>query len=325
MKAEDIQVLAKDGWYRGRRIDGQLVETHISWVIIGHKWVYKIKKPIKLSFLDYTSLAARALYCDEEIQLNSRFSSIYIRSCPITWFDGKWVMDGKRGVLHDYAVLMKRLPETFRMDKVLRDGGGEATLIRKLAKKVALFHRRQPEEDVSFRLDEARDLFNDILNPGYKHTSGQQKFLQQAVAWSDAFLRKHQQRLAERVRLGWVRDLHGDLHTGNVFLTDPPVIFDCIEFSKSIRTIDMLYEVAFICMDLERYGRADWSAVFLQTYLSGNPVLNTDEDEDIFRYYKSLRANIRAKVLGLASSGDGEKKADQQAYLRLMEFYMQQG
>ncbi|MDN3689433.1 phosphotransferase [Cyclobacterium jeungdonense] len=323
MKTEDVQKLADEGLYLGRRIGGKLLETHISWVILTDKWAFKIKKPVKLSFLDYSALESRGHFCKEEILLNSRFSSIYIRCCPITWMEEKWVMDGKRGTVHDYAVLMKRLPEAFRMDKMLQDGKGSEALIDQLAKKVALFHRKQPAEDSPFDLNKAKGLFNDILNPTIRYTNSQRKFLEKAVRWSNAFLEAHSERFSERVRLGWVRDLHGDLHAGNVFLTDPPVLFDCIEFSKPIRTIDLLYEVAFLCMDLERYGKEDWSALFLETYLHRIPVLDSELDGPIFNYYKCLRANVRAKVLGLDPSDSTEKQEKQNAYFRLMEGYMQ--
>lgn len=324
MKAEDVYKLAKEGLYLGRRMEGKVLETHISWIILTEKWAFKIKKPIALSFLDYSSLESRGYFCKKEILLNSRFTSIYIRSCPITWVEGNWVMDGKRGTVHEYAVLMKRLPETYRMDKVLQEGKGSEMLIEKLAKKVAFFHRKQPAEDSPFDIREAKGLFNDILNPSIRYTSSQRKFLEKAVLWSNAFLDAHRERLSERAQMGWVRDLHGDLHAGNVFLTNPPVLFDCIEFSKSIRTIDLLYEVAFLCMDLERYGKADWSALFLATYLHWIPVLDPDRDAPIFNYYKCLRANVRAKVLGLDSSDSKEKQKQQKAYFQLMEAYMRE-
>lgn len=324
MKTDDVQKLADEGLYLGRRIGGRLLETHISWVILTDKWAFKIKKPVKLSFLDYSTLESRGHFCNEEILLNSRFSSIYIRCCPITWMGGNWVMDGKRGTVHDYAVLMKRLPDAYRMDKMLQEGKGSEMLMNQLAKKIALFHRKQAAEDMPFDLIKAKGLFNDILNPAIRHTSSQRKFLERAVHWSNAFLEAHRERFSERVRLGWVRDLHGDLHAGNVFLTNPPVLFDCIEFSKPIRTIDLLYEVAFLCMDLERYGKADWATLFLATYLHRVPVLDSERDGPIFNYYKCLRANVRAKVLGLDPSDSAEKQEQQNAYLRLMERYMQQ-
>ncbi|WP_162342966.1 phosphotransferase [Cyclobacterium salsum] len=324
MKTEEVHKLANEGLYLGHRMDGTVLETHISWIILTGKWAFKIKKPVTLSFLDYSALASRGHFCKEEILLNSRFSSIYVRCCPITWVEGNWVMDGKRGTVHDYAVLMRRVPEAYRMDKMLQDGEGSEVLIEKLAKKVAVFHRKQPAEESPFDLNQAKEIFSDILDPSIRYTSSQRKFLEKAVRWSNAFLEANSERFSERARLGWVRDLHGDLHAGNIFLTDPPVIFDCIEFSKSIRTIDLLYEVAFLCMDLERYGKADWSALFLKTYLHRIPVLDYERDGPIFNYYKCLRANVRAKVLGLDPSDSAEKQEQQQAYFRLMERYMQQ-
>ena len=111
MKAKDIQKLASEGLYLGRKVNGQVLETHISWLIISQKWVFKIKKPVKLSFLDYSTLESRAHFCEKEIQLNGRFSSIYIRrlsGLPGMKEVGYWM--AKKGTVYDYAVLMKRYP-----------------------------------------------------------------------------------------------------------------------------------------------------------------------------------------------------------------------
>ena len=141
-----------------------------------------------------------------------------------------------------------------------------------------------------------------------------------------AFWKKHEQRFKERARLGWVRDLHGDLHTGNVFLTDPRVIFDCIEFSKRIRTIDFLYEVAFICIGFGAFWQgALGNLFFLETYLKSIPVFEPDKDEAIFTYFKCLRANVRAKVLGLdPARNKTEKRSPKSLLFQLMEQYMKQ-
>ncbi|WP_375583391.1 phosphotransferase [Cyclobacterium xiamenense] len=322
MKTEEVQQVAREGFYNGRRMEGQLIETHISWIILTGKWVFKLKKPLKLSFLDYSTLASRAHYCMEEVRLNSRFSAIYDRCCPITHLDGQWYMDGKRGTVQEYAVVMKRLPEARRMDKLLAEGKVTDLQVKKLAEKVALFHRRQPAERIPFDLGEAKALFADVLNPSIRYTTEHRKFLQAAVRWSDAFLEAHQQRLAERAELGWVRDLHGDLHAGNVFLTEHPVIFDCIEFSKRMRTIDLLYEVAFLCMDLERFGQDRLADLFLESYLARIPILDPHRDAPLFTYFKCLRANVRAKVLGLNPSP--KSRREQAGYLALMESYLRQ-
>jgi len=322
MKTEEVQQVAREGIYKGRRIEGQLIETHISWIILSEKWVFKLKKPIKLSFLDYSTLASRAHFCREEIRLNSRFSAIYDRYCPITHLDGNWYLDGKRGTVREYAVVMKRQPEEYRMDKLLRQGKVTEQQVKKLAEKVALFHRRQPAEMVPFQLKAAKALFADILNPSLRYTAEQRAFLKEAIRWSDSFLETHRKRLAERVQLGYVRDLHGDLHAGNVFLSDKPVLFDCIEFSKTIRTIDLLYEVAFLCMDLERYGEDSLADLFMESYLKRVPIQDNERDASILTYYKCLRANVRAKVLGMNPTP--ERRKEQACYLALMERYLRQ-
>ncbi len=322
MKTEEVQQVAREGIYKGRRIEGQLIETHISWIILSEKWAFKLKKPIKLSFLDYSTLASRAHFCREEVRLNSRFSAIYDRCCPITHLNGNWYLDGKRGTVREYAVVMKRQPEEYRMDKLLKQGKVTEQQVKKLAEKMALFHRRQPAEMVPFQLTAAKALFADIVNPSLRYTAEQRTFLKEAVRWSDSFLETHRGRFKERVQLGYVRDLHGDLHAGNVFLSEKPVLFDCIEFSKNIRTIDLLYEVAFLCMDLERYGEDSLAGSFMETYLKRIPILDTGRDASIFTYYKCLRANVRAKVLGMNPTP--ERRKEQACYLALMERYLRQ-
>lgn len=96
-----------------------------------------------------------------------------------------------------------------------------------------------------------------------------------------------------------MRDVHGDLHSGNIFLYREPVLFDCIEFNDQYRQIDVLYEIAFLCMELEFFGKKSLSAYLLKQYLKRFPCVESPEDKKIFTYYKCLRANVRAKVIAL--------------------------
>jgi aminoglycoside phosphotransferase family enzyme len=125
--------------------------------------------------------------------------------------------------------------------------------------------------------------------------------LREALKWNERFLKKHAGRFHARIDRGFKRDVHGDLHSGNIFLYKKPILFDCIEFNDSFRQIDVLYEVAFLCMDLEGYGMKDLANKFLQTYNSIFESFEVYEDFEIFNYFKCLRANIRAKVNALAA------------------------
>ena len=256
MKAEEVKVLAKEGKFRGEALKGKLVETHISWILLSGDYAFKIKKPLKLSFLDYSTLALRKHYCLQEIELNSRFSDIYLSVEEIRKNGNAWTIGEKEGDLQDHVVCMKRLPSEKKMDKLLAAGEVGEKEIRQLAAAVATFHQRQAPVNPSFDLGKARELFNDISSVAepLEEAVGKKavKNLQEIITWSDRFLEANAGRFSERIANGWVRDLHGDLHSGNVFLMDKPVLFDCIEFNAEIRTTDILYELAFLSMDLEK-------------------------------------------------------------------------
>lgn len=136
--------------------------------------------------------------------------------------------------------------------------------------------------------------------------------------------------MTERTAKGFARDGHGDLHTGNIFLLDTPQPFDCIEFNDDIRQIDVLNDIAFLCMDLEAFERKDLSERFLHSYLRLFPARETEEDNQLFLYYKSYRANVRAKINSLkahAATTPEEKTsamADARKYLDLMNGYLRE-
>lgn len=335
MTDSDIRQLAANGVFQGHPLQGQVEETHISWVILGRKNAFKIKKPLKLSFLDFSSLRLRKQGCAREVSLNRRFTNIYKGVLPVRRQDEQWFMGGETGKIADYAVQMDRLASSRRMDKMLEKGKVSAGNMQALAEVVATFHRSAKKINRGFELQTASRLFGDILET--KQTvedlvsPAAAEFLEKAIDHSNRFLEKHQQRLQQRVTLGFKRDLHGDLHSGNIFLYKNPVLFDCIEFDDSFRQIDVLYEIAFLCMDLEAAGMHRLVPPFLETYSARFPCFITKEDEAIFGYYKCLRANVRAKVhaVGAQQAGGREQLETHvsrlKKYLELMQSYFSMG
>lgn len=313
-------------------LKAKMEETHISWVLLGKKDVFKIKKPLKLSFLDFSTLALRKKNCERELRLNNRFTGIYLAVVPVQCYDGQWYIDGRHGKVVDYAVHMKRMASSKRMDKMLGSGKVSEAGIHALAKTVAAFHREAVTIDEPFDLPTARKLFNDLaeveaivqktLKPEQAAVIGQ------SIRWSNVFLEKHGPRMQQRIEQGFRRDVHGDLHSGNIFLYKKPVLFDCIEFNDAYRQIDLLYEIAFLCMDLEASGRTGLAKYFLNEYNRLLPCLLEKEDQRIFNYYKCLRANVRAKVHGIGARNAAtkeEKKSHMSEigkYLDLMKGYM---
>ncbi|MBS1523546.1 MAG: hypothetical protein JST50_21265 [Bacteroidetes bacterium] len=232
------------------------------------------------------------------------------------------------GDIADYAVVMKRMKVTLQMDNLLKSKKVTTSMVISLARKIAAFH--QGAEVISGKYDVAslQKRFNDMAVIEYMPDKIHSQIIQKAIKYSDNFLSHHKNIFLQREAEGFVRDVHGDLHTGNVFLYRDPVIFDCIEFNDDMRMIDVLDEVAFLCMDLESYGRKDLSDLFYKYYLEFSGAKTTETTELIFRYFKLYRANIRAKVSMIASQNDLNKRrhiSDNSTidrYLNLIQAYL---
>lgn len=324
--------LASSGFVAGTPLAGKLEETHISWVILTRKFPYKIKKTIRLSFLDFSTLALRKRYCELEVSLNSRFSNIYLRTDEIRLDDRHWHIGSGEGKLMDYCVVMKRLAQSKKMQSRLQRNAVAPNDMAALAAEVAEFHKRAKKIFTPFKLDTAKSTFNNIeeIRAFTTQHIGKEfaNVITRAIAWSDHFLEKYQAIIGGRIEAGFLRDVHGDLHSGNIFLYRRPVLFDCIEFNDAYRQIDVLYEVAFLCMDLESFQARQLSRVFLKEYNNHMNCFRQKEDKDLFNYFKCLRANIRAKVHAVsACQADTAAEfalhvADTTRYLMLMNEYM---
>jgi uncharacterized protein len=332
MKEDDVILLAKEGVYKGKRLKGRIEETHISWVVLCKGVVFKIKKPIKLAFLDFSTLSKRKEMCYNELILNKRFTNIYQAVVPIRLINAKFVVGDSAGKIVDYAVQSRRLDTSRRMDNVLKINHVSPEDVLSLAKVVSMAHRKCPLVNTGFNLRQARKLFNDIRQESlyiFKNAgSFYESIIRKSFHWNNLFLKKHQNRLRERIAEGFKRDVHGDLHCGNIFTYRKPIVFDCIEFNESFRQIDVLYEVAFLCMDLEAYRKSRLAKMFISEYNRLFECISVPEDKKIFNYFKCLRANVRAKVhaLGARQSDTENERTEHMAqakkYLLLMKRYM---
>lgn len=309
-----------------------LISTHISWVLLGPEHVYKIKKPVSLGFLNFSTLESRQKYCGLEVDLNRRLApDMYLGVLPIRSAENRYYIGDGPGEIVDYAVHMKRMDDSRQLDVLLEKGTLPASAIISLAGIIARFHLDAPKvsepEDWKELYREFADILN--MNPILKTHFGKEmeKFMEAAVQWSSGFLQGRQGRIKERNKLGFVIEGHGDLHCRNIFLLDPPVIFDCIEFNEEFRQLDMLNEVAFLCMDLERFGRADLAELFCEHYFEKVPCLNGKADEELFLFYKLHRANVRIKVhaIGLKELEEEQVVLSEiqqiQGYMRLFREY----
>lgn len=310
MNRDDIRELAVNGLGDGQPVDGTVIETHISWVILTANHAFKIKKPVRFSFLDFSTLERREHYCRREVALNRRLTDIYLDVVPIYHAGGAFILGGVGAVPVDYAVRMRKMDPAIEMSRLLPGGQVSPAQIEKLADILAEFHARATVVRRPFEAREMRENFNDLRTTEglilRKLGKGYAEICERAIDYSDRFLAQSGSLLALRVADGFRRDLHGDFHAGNVFLSNPPIIFDCIEFNDSMREIDILDEVAFLCMDLEASGRHDLSEQFVNAYTERINLRLSDEELSLFSYFKIYRANVRAKVTALRQGGERE-------------------
>lgn len=309
------------------------IETHISWILLCGHMVYKIKKPLLYSFLDFSTLERRKYYCTREIELNKRLTeNIYLDVQPVREIaDGFYIGNEEPGEIIDYAVRMRRVDNNRQMNLLLLDDKVTASDLQNLAKKIASFHDRATiiyQKDLMDIQKKFTDLGNesDFLKERLNIQS--EEIIGRAIKTSNAFMQNSRLLLAGRQKAGFFRDCHGDLHSRNIFLLPDPQPFDCIEFNDDYRQIDVLNEVAFLCMDLDAFDRQDLSDIFLNYYNRFFNSMKTVEDYHLFVYYKSYRANVRAKVNSLrarSTINNTERKlclSETNKYLKLMDQYI---
>jgi len=282
------------------RYDFELVETHISWVLLGESVVYKIKKPVDFGFLDYTTVEKRRFYCEKEVELNSRLSKeIYLGVSRVVERDGELLIDGDGDVI-DYAVKMKRMPQDRMMNVLIENGKIKQSHIVALAKKIADFHLHAETNDYisSFgsvetnklntdeNFEQTRDAVGEFLT-AYQYNS--------IKDYTNRFYEEQQHLFERRIRDKKIKDCHGDLYSRNICIIDESTIFvyDCIEFNERFRYSDVASDVAFLLMDLENYERYDLSGLFLDEYIHFS---NDRGIADIVNFYKIYRAYVRGKI-----------------------------
>jgi uncharacterized protein len=278
----------------------QLVETHISWVILTGRFAYKIKKPIKLEFLDFSSLERRKFFCNEELRLNRGWApDIYLDVVPICGSFKEPVVGGDGSPI-EYAVKMLQFPQIAQLDAQLDAGLLVDADMIELAEMIASHHGSAP---VIERLA-TEDAIESIRHPMLEniehlksHISRDQ--LQGLASWTGNKLRMLQATLMQRQKDGFIRECHGDLHLRNlVRLRSGIVAFDCVEFSAELRNVDVISDVSFLAMDLVSRDRQDLAYVFINRYLE---CTGDYAGMAVFGLYFVYHALIRAKVAAIRS------------------------
>ena len=308
----------------------RLIETHISYVILTGEYAYKIKKAVRLGFLDFGTLAFRRRFCDEELRLNRRLApALYLDVVAITGTPDEPVIGGSAAIL-EYAVRMRQFADGMLLSDVLDRDELTNAHIDALAVEVADFHGRSPAATMEERHGEPES----VLEPALANFAeiaplvveiSERATLEALKAWIGNEYSAVRQALERRRRDGMIRECHGDLHLGNIALVDGAVtIFDCIEFNASMRWIDTMSDVAFTVMDLEQRRRGDLAYRFLTAYLERS---GDYAGTAVLRFYLVYRAMVRAKVARLRASQllDSRARAalgeECASYLRLASSY----
>lgn len=277
----------------------ELIQTHISYVIIGDEFVYKIKKPVNFGFLDFSTPQKRKLYCEKELELNRRLSEgVYLDVLPVR-FDGKiYSLKNIQGEVVDWAVKMKRIPQEILMKNMFQKGILNDSHIKAVSKRIAQFHLNAfgSNEIDKFGLPESFKINTDEnfeqVEPYIGKTIDKEEF-HDLRDWTDDFYRNNNELFHERIKLGKIRDCHGDLHMEHVCIGDSIFVIDCIEFNDRFRYGDVISDIAFLLMDLEYHGGEKISQRLWEYYMEYS---EDEHGKGVLDFYKVYRAFVRGKV-----------------------------
>ncbi len=290
------------------------VQTHISFVFLTEKFAYKVKKAVNLGFLDFTTLEKRRFFCEKELELNRRLcEGMYLAVVPINKSENIKIRG--KGETIEYAVKMKRISQEKMLSRLLENNSVSTGLVDQIAKIIADFHSKAETND------EIRE-FGSVatIEANWKENYDQTlKFVGATISKNDFttirervtdFLTRNVSLFQKRQAEGKIRDCHGDIHSGNIFVADKIYIFDAIEFNERFRYSDVASDVAFLAMDLDFKKRVDLSDFFIKKYVDYS---GDGEVRALLTFYKCYRGFVRGKVTSFKlddpNIGEEEKRA----------------
>lgn len=307
------------------------IETHISHVFLCDDFVYKVKKPVNLGFVDFSTLRKRHFYCRKEVILNSRLAGdTYIGVISLYKHGDTFSFQKVKGsYIAEYAVKMKKIPEELILYNLIGRGKPLYGELEQVGKALASFHNGAP----IYRGNRYGGLETVLSTTGENFTqikpfcgiTVDERFYHELIDYTGTFIKENKDMFSGRRKSGHIREGHGDLHSQHVCLARPPIIFDCIEFNEKFRIIDVLEDIAFLFMDLEYRGRFDLSARFFKAY---STYQRDDFNEELLRFYKLYRAVVRGKVDGFLAHDSKDEHVRRKGlkmakdYFKLAEHYL---
>lgn len=302
--AFDIRELLRPEAFRHATQRIELKETHISWVVLTGPYAYKIKKPVKLDFIDTSTLERRLHYCGEELRLNGSLApELYLGVVPVTRRDGAASVD-RDGEVIDYAVWMQQFSASDELPALLANNEVSAAEIATLGESLAQFHLAAtvaPRASAPRETEQMQDAVLGNLAQLIAHLGPVDPALAlgRLVDWTHDCAHALEPAFEQRERSGFVRECHGDLHAANIVRWQGRLApFDSIEFDSKLRWIDVISDIGFLVMDLASHQRADLAYILLSRYLE---VTGDYEGVSVLPFYAVYRALVRAKVDALTA------------------------
>lgn len=277
----------------------QLIQTHVSYVLLTGDYAYKLKKPVNFGFLNYSTLELRKHFCEEELRLNQRGArALYLEVLAITGDENQYQLGGTDQPA-EYVLKMRAFPQESLLSSMFEQGKVDEALMEELGRVVADYHAQAKTDDYIRKFGEVAQVRQSI-DENYQQTDkyiGQaqtQTQYEETKQYTDDFFQAREQLITSRIENNWIRECHGDLHLRNICLwQDKILLFDCIEFNEPFRFVDVMYDVAFASMDLEARARKDLANAFLNTYVEQT---GDWEGLQLLPLYLSRQAYVRAKV-----------------------------
>ena len=318
---EKVAFLRQPDVYPDRPKRVEVIETHMSWVFLTESLAYKLKKPVRYDFLDFSTLEARHKNSEREVRLNRRLAGhVYLGTVPLTiQGDGGLKLDGEGRVV-DWLVQMRRLPADRMLDAVIREGTVDAENVRKLSQVLADFYRLSsslPINPAEYRHRFEEDIQSNLIELCDIRYALPKTQVDRLAAAQRQFLTELGCLLEQRARDGRIIDAHGDLRPQHIFLTPEPVIIDCLEFNREFRILDPVDELAYLGMECERLGAPAIGEEILCHY---SEAVGDACPIELIGFYKAFRACLRAKI-AVWHIVDHEVR-DHQRWLRLARTYL---
>ncbi|MEM9005239.1 MAG: AAA family ATPase [Cyanobacteria bacterium P01_F01_bin.86] len=293
----------------------QLIQTHVSYVLLTGDYAYKVKKAVDFGFLDYSTPAKRQHFCQEELRLNQRAAApIYLEVLPISLIGEAYALGSTEHAV-EYTVKMRQFPQSTLLSHLFQQGELTEALLRQLAEAIARFHQSTETNDYIRRfgtVEQVRQAIDENYDQTVDFIGGpqtQQQF-DTTKAYTNAFFATQQALLQQRVAQDKIRACHGDLHLNNICNWQGQLLlFDCIEFNEPFRFVDVMYDIAYIIMDLNLEGRTDLAATFLSHYVEQT---GDWEGLQVLPLYVSRQSYVRAKVTSFLLNDPAVSEADKQ-------------